>query len=655
MNETIKPIPDMDILKYHGTPEKPDIKIFVSHRIDQESETIDNPLYIPVRCGAIFDEREHIDMLGDDTGDNISSKRNSFCELTVLYWAWKNIKADYYGLCHYRRYISFSDGKKTMGTNTCGFNIEEDLNVYNAQKYNLLNDEYMARIIEQYDIITTPFENTKYCHDGPFSSMYELCEHRVRDFDINGVNTFIKIVKEKYPHYSDSVNKYFHGNLAKFYNCFIMKREMFDDFCTKLFDILFALEAELNDEYYGSWKQRMPGFMAENFFGIYYLEHLSDIRIKEYELVFFMNSKRAHELLPAFKDNNTLITMGSSDYFAPYACCCIQSIIENSSPENNYDIVILENSICQENKMRIELIAKNKSNISIRFFNPRQFLHNREFYINSPVQNEAAYYRLLVPYIFKSYSSAITMDCDIIAVTDIANLMNEDLSMHCLGAAPDVVYQACLNIDPILRDEAKTLLPLKNAYHYVNTGVILYNLERCRNKIALNDLLQIASSKKFRIQEQDVINLVYEDDIKTIPISWNMYLRVNDTVKDNIDNYAPINAKQLYYTAYSHPNLLHWAAQPKPWDNPNIELAYEFWDVAKRTPFYEVILQRMCMTHQQRLPESLMQQSRLRTLADCILPKGTWRRNLLKRIMPKKDTPTWNRMRAFYHRLFERN
>ncbi|MDR0643885.1 MAG: DUF4422 domain-containing protein, partial [Treponema sp.] len=82
-----------------------DIKIFVSHRIDKDSETINNPLFYPVRCGAVFDEREDKPNIpGDDTGDNISEKRLSYCELTVQYWAWKNVEADYYGLCHYRRY-----------------------------------------------------------------------------------------------------------------------------------------------------------------------------------------------------------------------------------------------------------------------------------------------------------------------------------------------------------------------------------------------------------------------------------------------------------------------------------------------------------------------------------------------------------------------
>ena len=68
------------------TPQKEkSIKIFVSHRIDLDSQTIDNPLFVPIRCGAVYDEREGITMLGDDTGDNISEKRTSFCELTVLY------------------------------------------------------------------------------------------------------------------------------------------------------------------------------------------------------------------------------------------------------------------------------------------------------------------------------------------------------------------------------------------------------------------------------------------------------------------------------------------------------------------------------------------------------------------------------------------
>lgn len=35
--------------------------------------------------------------IGDNTGDNISLRNPNYCELTGLYWAWKNLKCDYIG------------------------------------------------------------------------------------------------------------------------------------------------------------------------------------------------------------------------------------------------------------------------------------------------------------------------------------------------------------------------------------------------------------------------------------------------------------------------------------------------------------------------------------------------------------------------------
>lgn len=83
------------------------INIFVSHRIDVESTLPNNEVFVPVKCGAVYAENLS-GILGDNTGDNISEKRLSFNEFTVQYWVWKNRKADYIGLCHYRRYLNFS-------------------------------------------------------------------------------------------------------------------------------------------------------------------------------------------------------------------------------------------------------------------------------------------------------------------------------------------------------------------------------------------------------------------------------------------------------------------------------------------------------------------------------------------------------------------
>ena len=54
-------------------------------------------------------------MIGDDTGNNISKKNGSYNEMTCLYWAWKNYdklgNPDYIGLMHYRRHFILHEGE----------------------------------------------------------------------------------------------------------------------------------------------------------------------------------------------------------------------------------------------------------------------------------------------------------------------------------------------------------------------------------------------------------------------------------------------------------------------------------------------------------------------------------------------------------------
>ena len=125
------------------------IKIFISHRIEFDSRTIDNPLFFPVRCGAIDDQRTNHTIPGDDTGDNVSELRVSFGEFTVQYWAWKNIEADYYGILHYRRYFSFSP---CLYTNTEHDQIIDPfLDDRAIKRYKLMDAEWMRNVIEDHD------------------------------------------------------------------------------------------------------------------------------------------------------------------------------------------------------------------------------------------------------------------------------------------------------------------------------------------------------------------------------------------------------------------------------------------------------------------------------------------------------------------------
>ncbi len=64
----------------------------------------DKELYLPVHVGC--EGKKDLGFQGDNTGDNISVLNPYYCELTGLYWAWKNLECDYLGLAHYRRYFT---------------------------------------------------------------------------------------------------------------------------------------------------------------------------------------------------------------------------------------------------------------------------------------------------------------------------------------------------------------------------------------------------------------------------------------------------------------------------------------------------------------------------------------------------------------------
>ena len=72
-------------------------------------------MYVPIQVGA--EGKKDLGYTKDNNGDNISSKNPFFCELTGLYWAWKNLNADYIGLAHYRRHFCLKKKSKIQFDN----------------------------------------------------------------------------------------------------------------------------------------------------------------------------------------------------------------------------------------------------------------------------------------------------------------------------------------------------------------------------------------------------------------------------------------------------------------------------------------------------------------------------------------------------------
>lgn len=663
MEKVFKPVPDVEALCYKGTPDKPDIKIFVSHRIDLDSETIDNPLYIPVRCGAVYDEREGVTMLGDDTGENISEKRESFCELTVLYWAWKNIDADYYGLCHYRRFLSFSSDTFDInkGIYPWGCVSEKAITEKAIEKFKLTYDDMYKQIISA-DVITAEPVNLQFT-DGNWKSNTDYIKNHPNDFETSDISLLKSVIHDLTPEFDDYTEKYFSEQYSNWYNCYIIKKNIFTSFCEFLFKILFEFEKRLDTTYYSKQKLRGPGFFGEHLWGIYllYLQNRKNVKPLVKQIVFFEKTEAQEAILPldrgTFKEIIPIVLM-SSDHYVPYLSTFLYSLINTSSPENFYDIIILQKGISELNKKKLKQTISCIPNFSIRFYNPYLFVANSTFHIASSSYCEEAYYRLLTPWILDKYEKALVMDCDIIAKKDVAQLFAISIKGYYLAGVKDIVFQGMLNaVDISYLPYCKKELRMADPYSYINTGVLVMNLSLIRKEFNASEIVEFSETHKFRIQEQDIINSLMQDKVKYIDLRWNMYVENSPWITACIEN-APAQSSKYYRKYCVDPFLIHYANNPKPWDSPEQPFAIDFWNVAKETSFYEIMIERMIYTKLSGVCGATFDlqcrmglfdtRSGARKLADKLLPIGTKRRKLAKILLPKGSL-RWRFCKQIYY------
>ena len=573
-----------------------DIKIFVSNRIDLDSKQIDNPLLVPVRCGAVFDERENIGMLGDNTGDNISGKRMSFNELTVQYWAWKNQKADYCGICHYRRFLTFNPLKepKSFEERNNGCISFDRLSEENIQKCGLTKERMLAEIPKYDAVFIEPIDLKN--HGG--ISNYQAMKNCPEYHNIKDVDAAISIVKKRHPEMADIADEYmFKYRYSYLYNCFVMKSDLFDKYSEWLFGILFELEPELEMSHYTMQQYRTPGTIAERLLGIYilYLERKTDLKIKHVPLAFFENTDGDADLTPAFEGDSIPIVSNFNNNYAPVFLVFLQSFIEAMDRTKNYDFIILISDITSTSKKYISDAISPFRNISIRYCNPNYILKDVDKKVFHECYTSDLYYRITIPYLLERYDKVIVLDADTICKRDISSLYEIDVSDYLLGAVKDTVMQGYLNgargeFLPYLENKLK----LSNPYDYVNTGVCVMNCRAFRKLYTREYIVNFISNNisKVYIYEQDMINKLCDGKIKFINPAWNYFAVTSDFIKKCI-TLSGMECRIGYEKAKLSPYIIHYAAVPKPWNNPDVEFGDQWWHYARKTPCYESFLKTM--------------------------------------------------------------
>ena len=251
-------------------------------------------MFLPVQVGARFAGELLPGTTPDNSGDNISNRNFSFSEMSGQYWAWKNLsatEADYVGQCHYRRFFCF-DGLSHAANDHAQIELPL-LDDATIAEYRLADDALILDALTQADAIvpqTWSVVGVPTPH-GPRDTIrshmeaYDLVDHD--SFDL-----FLDVVEQRQSGYAPYVRRYLEGTDYIGYNCFIMRRDLFDELCAYEFDVLLAFDKLFDYNHRTPTQMRICGYLGEVLFSAFVnkLREEGNARVKEVPLTFFFET-----------------------------------------------------------------------------------------------------------------------------------------------------------------------------------------------------------------------------------------------------------------------------------------------------------------------------------------------------------------------------
>lgn len=196
--------------------------------------------YIPFYVGPNREALAQTGGLADGHNANIANLNASFCELTALYWIWKNDKTPYKGIVHYRRFFAEPDDEQTI-----------------------VSCALIEKILANYDIVVP----RKYWLLNTVQNHYKS-HHNISD-----LKALEDVIRKQTPDYIDTFEHCIQLRYTYPYNMFVAPSALFDEYCAWLFALLFELKTHIDEEERDSYQNRVYGFLAERMMNVYITQH----------------------------------------------------------------------------------------------------------------------------------------------------------------------------------------------------------------------------------------------------------------------------------------------------------------------------------------------------------------------------------------------
>lgn len=531
-----------------------DARIYV--RDSENRPVLGNDLFVPIRVDRPDFEHGY----------------EQWGELANLHWAWINADHEYIGLMQNRRYLSLA----------CAWN--EDGAVARLEDTLVKRHAWTARdaspLLRSCDVViphTYPVEDIS-LSPGVYSPYDFFVEEGGLAKDIS---LFLKVIKKKHPDYYINALEFVYGSTMIPWNIFVMKKDIFHDYCSFVFSVICEIEY-LSGK--GSFQRNIWCLLAE-FLGNIYFKNISEkkknIIIREASIIYtddesgfdvkrvskriISHEKKVHRTTPHpiyYGGRMNIVVSFDANYLNP-ACATINSIIKHTSYVDRITLYVIHDQRLSDDAIR-KVKERYENILDIKFIEIGDTFV-KYFPMNRKHINVNAYYRLLISSVLPhDVERIIYFDTDIVVCDDIAKLWNTDLHGKVLGGARDE--------DGLI--ESRRLFGDAFNNNYINSGVLLFDVARARKRYGNLEFLYAEAFYRnahvITMQDQDILNIAYKEDIFTLPLRWNvstaayLYQRTSHVCgRAEGEEYA--YSEKEHDEARQNPAVLHFTGKRKPW------------------------------------------------------------------------------------------
>lgn len=299
--------------------------------------------------------------------------------------------------------------------------------------------------------------------------------------------------------------------------------------------------------------------------------------------------EQAIPLSPIRPDGVTVVSCGDENFTAPTGVL-FRSIMDHAAPGRFYDLIYLHNGADPVLLAQLKTLAEGNEQVSIRCCDIREVFQTEGLQVgNRSDFSVMTFARLVIPEVLDhGYRRALYLDGDMIALTDVASLFDSDLEGKPLGSTVDFGFLSSVYTDASIRRYGEDILGLTSPEDYFMAAVLVMDLEQLRRTHPVSAMMDTARSRAWNWHDQDVLNRLFRGNVRYLDPAWDVI------VPDGGPDSLPAHWTMKYRAVLSNPRIFHFAGNhAKPWKSCLSCYAPEFWQIARRTPFYEELLSRL--------------------------------------------------------------